>query len=259
MYVIKEQLISKNRPGRRSQQPALGIVIHSTATPGATAQNEYNYFNSGDRKASVHYFADWLEIIRTVPEVEIAWHAGPTANSRYISIEMCEPGPNDPDRVRKFNEVWSRTVWCVADACVRYGWTTKNNVFSHYGCSVMFKDTDHTDPIGFLKQYGKTWEQLLAAIESEILKLKGGSQYMENLILYYGEGDRDIALNYADELKCPVIRASLVTEDLLKAAKNKFQVGGISAPAGVELLSGGAGSDRFDTYAAVLKKLGKIK
>jgi hypothetical protein len=84
-------------------------------------------------------------------------------------------------------------------------------------------------------------------------------KYMDNLILYFGDGDRDIALNYADVLRCPVIRASFATPDLLKAAKNKFQVGGVSAPEGVTLLSDGANGDRFDTYAAVLKKLGKIK
>jgi len=165
MYSISEQLIKFNR-SKKSLSPS-GFVIHSTATPNATAQNEFNYFNGGDRQASVHYFADWTQIIRTIPENEQCWGCGPTGNSKYLQVEMCEPSD-----ANQFNEVWNRTVWLVAYACVRYGWSTGPNVFSHRGISAMYKETNHTDPIQFLANHGKTWDQLLQAIDAEIAVMK---------------------------------------------------------------------------------------
>ncbi|ADY56633.1 N-acetylmuramoyl-L-alanine amidase family 2 [Syntrophobotulus glycolicus DSM 8271] len=164
---ISEKLISYNRP-RTALEPK-GFVIHSTASPGATAERIYGYFSSGDRQASSHYVADWTEIIRMIPESEVAWHAGPTANYRYLSIEMCEPKTKDP---AQFQEVWNRTVLLVAEACVRYGWNTTDNVFSHYGISMMYHETDHTDPRGFLESYDKKWDDLLKAIDNKIAELK---------------------------------------------------------------------------------------
>ena len=162
MYPISEQLLKFNRPG--GVLSPIGFVIHSTDTANATAQNEHDYFNSGDRQASVHYFADWTQIIRTIPENEVAWHAGPSANARYLSVEMCEPTDDT-----KFQEVWNRTVFLVANACVRYGWTTGPNVFSHRGISAMYHETNHQDPIQFLANHQRTWEQLMSAIDAEMV------------------------------------------------------------------------------------------
>ena len=164
-YPISEQLIKFNR-SHKSLSPS-GFVIHSTATPNATAQNEFNYFNGGDRQASVHYFVDWGYIIRTIPENEQCWGCGQTGNSKFLQVEMCEPSD-----ASKFQEVWNRTIWLVADACVKHGWSTGPNVYSHRGISGMYKETNHTDPIQFLANHGKTWDQLLSAIDAEIARLK---------------------------------------------------------------------------------------
>ena len=184
MYPILEQLIKFNR----SWQPLSpqGFVIHSTATPGATAQNEHDYFNSGDRQASSHYFVDATSIIRCIPESERAWHAGATANSKFLSVEMCEVSP--------FDQVWSKTVWLVADACVRYGWSTGPNVYSHRGISAMYGETDHTDPIQFLANNGKTWDQLLSAIDEEIVNIKT-PKVIEPVIYPPVTSDKDIYLS----------------------------------------------------------------
>ncbi|GAB6170531.1 peptidoglycan recognition family protein [Paradesulfitobacterium aromaticivorans] len=195
-YPVQEQLIRYNRPGT-SLYPQ-GFVIHSTATPGATAQNEHDYFNSGDRGASAHYFVDWETIIRCIPENEQAWHAGKTANSRFLSVEMCEPKGTDQ---AKFEQVWQRTVWLVADACVRYGWNTKDNVFSHRGISAMYGETDHTDPIGYLARYGRTWEQLLAAIDAEITRIRGGGEdVLDHAVVYFTDRDFSSARIVSDKL-----------------------------------------------------------
>ncbi|MFZ3132834.1 MAG: peptidoglycan recognition family protein [Desulfosporosinus sp.] len=162
MYPVYEQLIKYNRSGKKLLPQ--GVVVHATATPGATAQNEHDYFNSGDRQASAHYFVDPTSIIRCIPENEQAWHSGPTANGKFLSVEMCEVGP--------FIEVWKRTVWLVADACVRYGWQTGPNVWSHRGIAEMNHETDHLDPHEFLEKNGKNWGELIKAIDAEIKILK---------------------------------------------------------------------------------------
>jgi N-acetylmuramoyl-L-alanine amidase len=201
MYTISEQLIKYNR-SNQSLYPQ-GWVIHSTATPGATAQNEHDYFNSGDRQASAHYFVDSTSIIRCIPEKEKAWHAGPTANAKFLSVEMCEVSP--------FTEVWARTVWLVADACVRYGWSTGPNVYSHRGISAMYKETDHTDPIAFLAKNGKTWEQLLSAIDLEIASIKT-PKVITPVTINPVTSDKDIYLS----VRCYESKAEQVIKDINK-------------------------------------------
>lgn len=163
-YSISEQLLSYNRPGEPLKPE--GVVVHSTANPGATAQAEYSYFNSGYRAASAHYVVDWVQIIRLIPENEVAWHAGPTANHRFLSVEMCEPFGLDADR---FDETWKRAVWLVADMCVRYGWTMAN-VLSHKEVSERWRETDHTDPIPYFSRYNREWGEFLMAVNNEIVR-----------------------------------------------------------------------------------------
>ena len=221
---VKEQLLVRNR----SEEPLKprGFVIHSTATEGATAQNEYIYFNTNDLQASAHYFVDWQEIIRTVPENEKAWHAGPTANSKYLSAEMCEPKGYDEE---KFNEVWRRTVWLVADACVRYGWTTKD-IFSHEYMSLTYKETNHIDPIPYLKKYGRTWAQLLTAISNEIKRLKGDDDVLEHAVMYFSTRDYSVADIVAEKLGgCATFnrnRNNASVHPSAKSAKHLVVVGG---------------------------------
>lgn len=224
-YAVDEQLLSHNRPGTPLEPQ--GIVIHATDTPGATAQNEHDYFNSGDRQASAHYFVDWAEIIRTIPENERAWHAGPTANSRFLSVEMCEPG--GIDQSWKFDRIWQHTVWLVADACVRYGWNTENNVFSHRGISAMYHETDHTDPIQFLAEYGKKWDDLLVAIDAEIVNIKGAQNTVEKAILIFGSDDLPTARRLQNKIgNCAIFfrNADATAPADVKAAKQLFIVGG---------------------------------
>lgn len=246
VYSISEKLIINNRS--REQLHPQGVVIHSTATPGATAQNEYDYFNSAYRGASAHYFVDWTEIIRTIPENEVAWHAG-KANYLYLSVEMCEPSGNDK---QKFEEIWNRTVWWVADACIRYDWS-KSSIYSHLDVSTKFGDTNHTDPIGYLASYGLTWADLLAAIEQEIQNIggqTGGDVQLKNLILV-GYGPDERAAGYlADYLRAPLAYLDAVQKEDLDSAKNIYVIGGSSKPIDRAIILGGA--DRYATCQKVL-------
>lgn len=118
-----------------------GIVMHYTATPGASALNERNYFNgtciADKRYASAHYFVDRKEAQHIIPENEVAYHAHdknrcyvsflkPNANTKSISVEMC---------VEKDGKIHSETVQnaaeLVADLCKRHGLST-DKIVRHY-------------------------------------------------------------------------------------------------------------------------------
>lgn len=193
---------------------------------------------------------DWTEILRTIPESEVAWHAGYTANHRYLSVEMCEPYGKD---LAKFEQVWNRTVWLVADACVRYGWT-KDTIWSHRKVSGAYGETDHTDPIDYLNRYGRSWGDLVSAIELEIGNIangdSGGGKTVENMILV-GRGPDERAAGYlADYLKAPVLYLDVVQQEYLDAAKKIYVVGGTNKPVERAILLSGA--DRYATCQRVL-------
>lgn len=158
---VDRQYIGNNR-SYRALKPR-GLVIHSTANPGATAQNNRDYFNRVYVASSAHYFVDWNKTIQTIPEIEQAWHAGPYANHRYLSIEMCEPRNNQA----QFNKVYRNTVELAADMCKRYGWSA-SNIVSHSYISNTYHQTDHEDPIAFLRKYGKSWNTLINDIQKAI-------------------------------------------------------------------------------------------
>jgi hypothetical protein len=165
MYPIRQDYISHNRPG--TALSAEGAVCHSTATQGATDENEQAFFDSVNRNASAHGFIDWDSITETIPWNERAFHAMNAANCRYIGVELCEPKDSDPDRYRKFAEVWNRAAWYFADMFVKKGWGI-DRLHSHKWVSETYHESTHTDPYAYFAKYGKTFADFNAAVVSEM-------------------------------------------------------------------------------------------
>ena len=93
------QLIPKTATGRRSQRKMTVeyITIHSTGNPASTAQNEADNVcnNSPEKQVSFHWVADEDNIISTLPDNEVGWHAGDgtgAGNYKSIGVEICESG-----------------------------------------------------------------------------------------------------------------------------------------------------------------------
>lgn len=171
MYEIIRMFISKNRPSIRLNP--IGVAIHETANPGATALNHFKYFNSNYRGASAHVFVDWDNIIQTIPWDERAWHAGRTANKKYIGIELCRPRIHAD---KKFNLIWEKGVWLTAYLFTRVmniRNVTVKNLISHYEISKKWRETTHVDPIGYFKEYGKTLDDFRKDVQAEINKMVG--------------------------------------------------------------------------------------
>lgn len=90
-YKVQNIPISKKRPGNKRR--VRYIVIHNTANPNSTAQNERDYLVNPTNVSSTsfHIVIDEHEIIEAIPTNEVAFHAGAwEGNQRGIGIEICE-------------------------------------------------------------------------------------------------------------------------------------------------------------------------
>ena len=87
--------------GSVRQGPVEYLVLHYTAVPGDTAENNGRYFAREHIGASAHYFVDEHTVVRSVPDGYTAWHCGGNyyyhpvcRNGNSIGIEICTKGKN---------------------------------------------------------------------------------------------------------------------------------------------------------------------
>lgn len=130
---ISVQLLDVNpysRPGIELEQ-INGIVIHYTANPGSTAQNNRDYFNSlqytQDNEVSSNFVIGLDgEIVQCIPTWEMAY-ASNERNVDTISIECCHP-----DESGEFTyETYASAVQLSAWLCLKYDLTAED-VIRHY-------------------------------------------------------------------------------------------------------------------------------
>ena len=167
--MYKQMLIKNNRPGTRLKPK--GVVVHETGNPGGTAQNHFDYWNAKNRGSSVQAVVDWDEVIQLIPYNEVSWHAGRTANLSMIGVELCRPKEYDED---KFNSVWDSGVKLFADIFIeQIGVTivTNDNLMSHADVSDKWHETNHTDPVSYFAEYGKTVDDFRWAVQQRINEL----------------------------------------------------------------------------------------
>ena len=127
------QLLTVNeysRPGIALEQ-VNGIVIHYTANPGTSAQDNRDYFeglkDSHATKASSHFIIGLDgEIVQCIPCNEWSY-ASNERNQDTISIECCIP-----DESGKFAQpTYDSLVELVSWLCFRYG-LTEEDLLRHY-------------------------------------------------------------------------------------------------------------------------------
>lgn len=142
------------------------IVIHETANPGATAKNHRDLWAGNGYYAdyAVHYVVDWTKnCYYCVPEDRLCWQVG-NGNSHVIGIELCHATTK-----ANFNKVWDAGVQWATWQLKKHGWGI-DRLLSHNECRKIWGGTDHTDPDGYFKTYGKTWSQFKAAVAKELAK-----------------------------------------------------------------------------------------
>jgi N-acetylmuramoyl-L-alanine amidase len=112
MKDIRQQFIQYNE-SVRSVAPYY-IVVHDTGDPGATDENEHDYFAGGNRGASADFFVDRDSITQIIDtDKYYSWHCGDGGgaygirNSNSLGIEMCleEDGTISSDTIQNTREL----------------------------------------------------------------------------------------------------------------------------------------------------------
>lgn len=130
---IDVQLLTINeysRPGEATGT-ITGVVVHYTANPGTTAQNNRDYFeglkDSQLTKASSNFIIGLEgEIIQCVPTCEIAY-ASNSRNYDTVSIECCHPDDTGQFTDATYQSLVQLTAWL----CSEFG-LSEDSVIRHY-------------------------------------------------------------------------------------------------------------------------------
>lgn len=127
------------------------IVIHETANPGASAYNHTLLWSRDDTYAVHHVMElDGSTVYDTVPEDRLCWHVG-NGNGYTIGIELAHATD-----AADFAKQWGEAVKWTGDELRAHGWDT-SRLLSHYEAARRWGGSDHTDPNGYFRAYGKTW------------------------------------------------------------------------------------------------------
>lgn len=119
-----------SRPGTALPE-VKGIVIHYTANPGTSAEQNRSYFenlkDTGETYASSHFVIGMEgEIIQCIPCNEIAY-ASNDRNADTIAIECCIPDETGKFADKTYQSLISLVTWLIG----RYDLTT-DDVIRHY-------------------------------------------------------------------------------------------------------------------------------
>lgn len=156
-----------------------GVVIHETATPGATAWNEVTYFNREwpNIQSYVHAFADANNILQIHNTDYGVWGAGPWANSRMVQIELCQENTWDA-----FARSVNNQAYFTAVMLKKYGLTPSladgkgyGTIWSHYAINQYHPSAGgHVDPITYFNKWGYTMWQFYQLVQYHYNQLNGG-------------------------------------------------------------------------------------
>ena len=160
-----------SRPGISLEQ-INGIVIHYTANPGSTAQNNRDYFeglkDSHETKVSSHFVVGIEgEIVQCIPSSEIAY-ASNSRNSDTLSIECCHT-----DETGEFTEAtYTSLVRLTGWLCYRFNLTSED-VIRHYDVTGKICPKYYVDHPDAWEQFKADVGEQIKVVEQEVLAAEG--------------------------------------------------------------------------------------
>jgi N-acetylmuramoyl-L-alanine amidase CwlA len=141
-----------------------GVVIHYTANPGTTAENNRDYFEGLSEKKSTYASSHYIiglegEIIQCIPLTEVSY-ASNSRNDDTISIECCHP-----DETGKFTAAtYKSLVSLVTALCTEFD-LDKKDIIRHYDV------TGKLCPLYYV-EHEKKWKAFKEDVMLEIEKMK---------------------------------------------------------------------------------------
>lgn len=165
---ISEQFLTVNeysRPGLPLTDTPKYIVIHYTANPGSTAQNNRDYFENLKDTQQTYASAQFVigldgEIVQCVPCDEMAYCSN-SLNEICISIELCHP-----DEQGNFNDTtYNNCVYLVAHL-MNYYHMDMSQLIRHYdvtgkNCPKYFVEHEDRWEVfkGFVEEYREKFKE----------------------------------------------------------------------------------------------------
>jgi N-acetylmuramoyl-L-alanine amidase CwlA len=155
-----------------------GVVMHQTANPNDTAASERAYESQHFNEAFVHEFIDPTQILQ-VANPDLAYGAGQFANKRFIHLELCSAKTRE--QFEKSFDMWCERA-AVHLAARKLGVSNAQpngtgTLWGHFQVSKYLGGTDHTDPVDYLKQWGKTWDSVLERVLNHYEFIMNGNVY----------------------------------------------------------------------------------
>jgi N-acetylmuramoyl-L-alanine amidase CwlA len=156
-----------------------GVVMHQTANPIDTAASERAYETQHFNEAFVHEFIDPTQILQVANPAYLAYGAGQFANKRFIHLELCSA--KTKEQFEKSFDMWCQRA-AVHLAARKSGVSNAQpngtgTLWGHFQVSKYLGGTDHTDPVDYLKQWGKTWDSVLERVLNHYESIMNGNVY----------------------------------------------------------------------------------
>lgn len=145
----------KHDGGHRWSNTIKYVVVHDAE--GANAKGVAAYGATTDRVVSWHATCDNDILIRTLPDLTIAW-AAPPCNSNGLQLELCGYARWSKLEWYRHQSTLKRGAWQVAKWCKSYGipavWLTdvqlktglRDGIVTHAQVSRVYGQSDHSDP-----------------------------------------------------------------------------------------------------------------
>lgn len=148
-----------------------GVVVHETATPNVNAEQFVKSFNNNwpQLQTYVHAFVDDQQALNIKSTDYMVWGAGPTANSRYIQVELCRVNSYDA-----FARSLANDANYIARKLIQYNLPDipGQTVVSHKAVGTMFGETNHQDPDTYFAKWGYDMNQFNQLISMYYNNLK---------------------------------------------------------------------------------------
>ena len=162
-----------------------GIMVHSTATPGAMAEDFYSAWNKSykagemNSQVCVHAFVDDTGVLQTLPWDHRGWHCGGAGNNTHISFEICEPsgfkygggatmvGYNVNAQETYFRTVWDNAVELCVYLCQLYSLTEQDIICHSEGHSLGIA-SNHADVMHWLPKHNESMDTFRAAVKTAL-------------------------------------------------------------------------------------------
>lgn len=195
---IKDKLLTINPYSRSGEKQGKieYIVVHWVGNAGSSAIANRNYFENlkttHKTSASSHYIVGLEgEIIRCIPDEEVAFHSGSwSMNRKSIGIENCHPDWNG-----KFNDkTYSSLVELCADLCKKYG-IEVNKIIRHY-------DVTGKNCPKYYVENPEDWARFKQDVQNEIIgavtPVPPEKEGTEEIPMYKFKNGRTVEPIYAD-------------------------------------------------------------